>query len=227
MKPVTRALRTGFTFAKELTNKMPENPNPSASLEREMETGTDEFFKNQSQTNALNSKRTFDEFQDISLVSARRSQGHYDDLQRLSISQMTALQDTQAKLNDHYFRMVEDNRARAAELAHDARVELAGARSRREWHGDLATYDQSNPVTQGTGNTITAGGVPANRIVDTAGAVAGAGVSVAAEAVAAAVAKQVDATVTPVVAVLQTLVSSIATMNASIANVIAQTQPKS
>lgn len=205
---------------------MPENPNPSASLEREMETGTDEFFKNQSQTNALNSKRTFDEFQDISLTSARRSQLHHDDLQRLSISQMTSLQEVQSKLNDQYFRMIEDNRTRMAELSHDGRIELTGARSRREWHGDLATYDQSNPVTQGTGNTITAGGVPANRIVDTAGAVAGAGVAVSAEAVAAAVAKQVDATVTPVLAVLQQLVQGIAAMNASMANVIAQTQPK-
>lgn len=206
---------------------MPENPNPSASLEREMETGTDEFFKNQSQTNALNSKRTFDEFQDISLVSARRSQLHFDDLQRLSVGQMTSLQEVQSKLNDQYFRMIEDNRTRMAELSHDGRIELTGARSRREWHGDLATYDQSNPVTQGTGNHITAGSTTPNRIVDTTGAIAGAGVGVAAEAVAAAVAKQVDATVTPVLAVLQQLVQGLATMNASMANVLAQTQPKS
>lgn len=41
--------------------------------ESEFETGMDEFFKHQSQMNALNSKRTYDEYQDLSLASARQN----------------------------------------------------------------------------------------------------------------------------------------------------------
>lgn len=68
---------------------------------------------------------------------------------------------------------------------------------------------------------------PPIRNVDQASAVAASGVGVAAEAVAAAIAKQVDATITPVLAVLQQIAESLATTNASIANVLAQAQPKS
>lgn len=46
--------------------------------ESEFETGMDEFFKFGSQLAVLNGKRTYDEFQDVSLVSARRSQTDYD-----------------------------------------------------------------------------------------------------------------------------------------------------
>ena len=58
---------------------MPEVATPNQG-EREFETGTDEFFKAHSELNALNGKRTYDEFQDVSLTSARRSQAHFDDL---------------------------------------------------------------------------------------------------------------------------------------------------
>lgn len=86
----------------------------------------------------------------------------------------------------------------------------------------LANDSYWNPVSSGAGMNLTAGSVPANRATD----VAAAGTSVSAQAVSAAVAKQVDATIAPVLAVLQQLVSTLATTNASIANVLAQTQPK-
>lgn len=50
---------------------------------------TQEFFENNSQVNAanvtLNSKRTFDEYQDIALTSARRSQSNFDQLNNVAL----------------------------------------------------------------------------------------------------------------------------------------------
>jgi len=53
-----------------------------------------------------------------------------------------------------------------------------------------------------------------------------AAISVDGQAVAAAVAKQVDATVTPVLAALQQMVQALTTATTSIANVANQAQPK-
>ncbi len=176
---------------------MPEDPNPSSSKEREFETGTDEFFKGHSQINALNNKRTFDEYQDLGLTSARRSQSNYDRLEALAIQAMQ----------------------NAVETAN-----MVGKQAVR--HMDVAADNNWNPIQQGAGDNITAGSVPSNRVIDQETAVAGGSVSNATAAIASAVAKQVDATVTPVVAILQQLVQGIAAMNASMANVIAQVQPK-
>ena len=172
---------------------MPEVATPNQA-EREFETGTDEFFKSQSQINALNAKRTFDEFQNVTLVAANRAQSQSDILANLATQ---ALQNAIETAN-----MVGKQNIQLNALAHDS-----------FW----------NPVSNGAGMNLTAGAVPANRAAD----VAAAGTSVSAEAVSAAVAKQVDATITPVLAVLQQLVQGIASMNASMANVVAQTQPKS
>lgn len=171
---------------------LPEVATPNQA-EREFETGTDEFFKSQSQVNALNAKRTYDEYQAISLETARRGQTQADILNNLATQ---ALQNAVETAN-----MVGKQNIQLNALAHDS-----------FW----------NPVANGAGMNLTAGAVPANRAVD----VAAAGTSVSAEAVSAAVAKQVDATITPVLAVLQQLVQGIASMNASMANVIAQTQPQ-
>ena len=171
---------------------MPEVATPNQA-EREFETGTDEFFKSQSQINALNAKRTFDEFQNVTLVAANRAQSQSDILANLATQ---ALQNAIETAN-----MVGKQNIQLNALAHDS-----------FW----------NPVSNGAGMNLTAGAVPANRATD----VASAGVGVNAEAVSAAVAKQVDATITPVLAVLQQLVQGIAAMNASMANVVAQTQPK-
>ena len=64
------------------------------------------------------------------------------------------------------------------------------------------------------------------RIVDTSGAVAGGAINADIAAIAGAVAKQVDATVTPVLLALQQMLSAVAATQASIANVLAQVQPK-
>jgi hypothetical protein len=79
-----------------------------------------------------------------------------------------------------------------------------------------------NPVASGAGMNLTAGAVPANRATD----VSAAGVSVDAQAIAAAVAKQVDATVTPVLATLQQIVQALTTATTAIGNVVNQVQPK-
>ena len=64
-------------------------------------------------------------------------------------------------------------------------------------------YDVANPVAIGTGANITAGGVPANRITDTTGAVAGGAVS-------AGIAMSTLNNVTAQVGILQTMVSELA-----------------
>jgi hypothetical protein len=77
-------------------------------------------------------------------------------------------------------------------------------------HTDVAADAMWNPVQQGTADTLTSTGYTPNRVVDTA--TAGVGV--------AAVAKQVDATVTPVLATLQQLVQALTTATTAIANVV-------
>ena len=97
-----------------------------------------------------------------------------------------------------------------------------GAAADLFFSADALWTDELNPVTRGAGSNITAGAVPANRAID----VAAAGASVSAEAVAAAVAKQVDASVTPVIAALQQIVQALATATTAIGNVVNQAQPK-
>jgi hypothetical protein len=93
-------------------------------------------------------------------------------------------------------------------------------------HADVAAdtlwTDELNPVTRGSGSNLTAGSVPANRATD----VSAAGVGVDAQAVSAAVAKQVDATITPVLATLQQIVQALTTATTAISNTVNQAQPK-
>ncbi len=175
---------------------MPEVATPNQG-EREFETGVDEFFKAHSELTAANAKRTYDAYQDLDLVLARRSQLQFDQLQNIALQ---ALQNSVETAN-----MVGKQAVRHADVAADA----------------LWT-DELNPVTRGAGSNLTAGAVPANRATD----VAAAGTGVSAETVAAAVAKQVDATITPVLAVLQQMVQALTTATTSIANTVNQTQPK-
>jgi hypothetical protein len=197
---------------------MPEVATPNQA-EREFETGADEFFKAHSELNALNGKRTYDEFQDISLTSARRSQAHFDDINARTLNSFEQLQTLQAKINEEHFASI-----------HELRKHLANIQTDRQRHADIwayeAAYDLGNPVTTAAGDNLRSGAATANRIVDTTGAVAGAGTAVAAEAVAAAVAKQVDATITPVLATLQQVVQALTTATTAIANVVNQAQPK-
>jgi hypothetical protein len=87
---------------------------------------------------------------------------------------------------------------------------------------DALWTDELNPVMRASSANLAAGAVPANRATD----VAAAGVGVSAETVAAAVAKQMDASVTPVIAALQQIVQALATATTAIGNVVNQAQPK-
>jgi hypothetical protein len=186
---------------------MPEVATPNQA-EREFETGTDESFKNTSATAGAahnenqrvtfaNIKRTYDVYQDLDIQAARQA---LTEQTRLNQIASQALQNAVETAN-----MVAKQSIRHADVAADA----------------LWT-DELNPVSRGAGSNLTAGSVPANRATD----VSAAGVGVDAQAVAAAVAKQVDATVTPVLATLEQLVQALATATTAITNVVNQAQPK-
>lgn len=151
---------------------------------------TQEEFENQSQLNAnmasdagfgwqTNRKRTYDEYQDIALTAARRSQSHADDLNSRTTNSMDILLTLQAKINEEHFASI-----------HDLRKHLANIQSDRQRHADVwdyeTAYDLGNPTTTGAGDALRANAVPANRITDTGGAVAGTAVDVAAAGVSTA-----------------------------------------
>ena len=176
--------------------------------EREFETGTDESFKNANATGSAthnenqrvtyaNIKRTYDVYQDLDIQAARQALTEQTRLNQIATQ---ALQNAVETAN-----MVAKQSVRHADIAADA----------------LWT-DELNPVVRASGANITAGAVPANRATD----VSAAGVGVDAQAVAAAVAKQVDATVTPVLATLQQMIQALTTATTAIANVVNQAQPK-
>jgi len=186
---------------------LPEVPTPNQA-EREFETGTDESFKNTNATGSgthnenqrvtyANIKRTYDVYQDLDIQVARQS---LIETTRLNQIASQALQNAVETAN-----MVGKQSIRHADIAADA----------------LWT-DELNPVMRASGANLAAGAVPANRATD----VSAAGVSVDAQAVAAAVAKQVDATITPVLATLQQIVQALATATTAIGNVVNQAQPK-
>ncbi len=123
---------------------MPRIASPNKA-EREFETGSDEFFKNQSQVNAgygnvlfANIKRTYDEYQQESLESIKRNRSIVDKL----------VSDAQQYDNQ---RQVIANQAlqNAVETAN-----MVGKQAVR--HGDIAIDGQWNPVQQGAGDTLTA-----------------------------------------------------------------------
>ena len=123
---------------------MPEVATPNQA-EREFETGSDEFFKNQSQVNAgygnvlfANIKRTYDEYQQESLESIKRNRTIVDKL----------VSDGQQHDNT---RQVIANQAlqNAVETAN-----MVGKQAVR--HGDIAIDNQWNPVQQGAGDSLTA-----------------------------------------------------------------------
>jgi len=104
---------------------MPEVDTPNNG-EREFETGTDEFFKAHSELTAANEKRTYDVYQDLDLVAARRSQLQFDQIQNVALQ---ALQNAVETSN-----MVAKQAVR---------------------HADIAIDTQWNPVKEGTGNNLT------------------------------------------------------------------------
>ena len=123
---------------------MPEVATPNQA-EREFETGSDEFFKNQSQVNAgygnvlfANIKRTYDEYQQESLESIKRNRSIVDKL----------VSDAQ---------QYDNQRQVIANQALQNAVETANMVSKQAVrHSDIAIDGQWNPVQAGAGDTLTA-----------------------------------------------------------------------
>jgi len=123
---------------------MPEVATPNQA-EREFETASDEFFKNQSQVNAgygnvlfANIKRTYDEYQQESLESIKRNRTIVDKL----------VSDAQ---------QFDNQRQVIANQALQNSVETANMVAKQAVrHGDIAIDGQWNPVQQGAGDTLTA-----------------------------------------------------------------------
>ena len=194
---------------------MSDTPNGGPFVRSAMEAGSPEFAEDRTQVNSLNNKYLFDSHLNLSLTAAQRSQVNFDNLQQVSLRALNASVDLQAQLNQKILSGFDQNA-----------VEIAAINSQRMRFSDDANYvtryDLSNPVATGAGDTLRSAAYTPNRATD----VAAAGQGVNAEAITTALAKQMDATITPVLAVLQQIVSSLATTNASIANVLAQVQPK-
>jgi hypothetical protein len=182
---------------------MPEVATPNQA-EREFETGSDESFKS---VNA-SASATHTENQRVTYANIKRT---YDVYQDLDIQAARQALTEQTRLNQIASQALQ-NAVETANMVGKRSIEL----------NNLAHDSFWNPVASGAGMNLTAGAVPANRATD----VSAAGVGVDAQAVAAAVAKQVDATITPVLATLQQIVQALATATTSIANVVNQSQPK-
>jgi hypothetical protein len=182
---------------------MPEVATPNQG-EREFETGTDESFKS---ANASGSA-THNENQRVTYANIKRTYDVYQDLDVQSARQSLI---EQTRMNQIASQALQ-NAVETANMVGKRSIEL----------NNLAHDSFWNPVAAGAGMNLTAGAVPANRATD----VSAAGVGVDAQAVAAAVAKQVDATITPVLATLQQIVQALATATTAIGNVVNQAQPK-
>ena len=123
---------------------MPEVATPNQA-EREFETGTDEYFKHQSEVNAgaanvlfANLKRTYDEYQQESLESIRRNRTIVDKL----VS---------------YAQQHDNARQVIANQALQNAVETANMVAKQAVrHGDIAIDGQWNPIQAGAGDTLTA-----------------------------------------------------------------------
>ncbi|MBV6418291.1 MAG: hypothetical protein LC130_13880 [Bryobacterales bacterium] len=123
---------------------MPEVATPNQA-EREFETASDEFFKNQSQVNAgygnvlfANIKRTYDEYQQESLESIKRNRTIVDKL----------VSDAQQFDNQ---RQVIANQALQNAVETSNMVAKQAVR-----HSDIAIDNQWNPVQQGAADTMLA-----------------------------------------------------------------------
>lgn len=169
-----------------------------------MEAGSPEFAEDRTQINSLNNKLVMDQHFVALMRDTNQTREHMAELSHRSLRSLDNLAELQVKVNEKFFQAVDDR-----------------ARIRDQWNYNTA-YDLANPVTTGAGDTLRSASYTPNRAVDTASA----GVGVSAEAVAAAVAKQVDATITPVLATLQQVVQALATATTSIADVVNQAQPK-
>lgn len=143
------------------------DPNSNSGVPDAKVLDTQEFFENQSQINAqnsaLNSKRTFDEFQDISLTAARRSQVNFDNLQQISLRALNNSVDFQGQVNARTLADLGDQREHMRQMLSD-----------RMRHADVCNYetlyDLGNPVTTGAGDALRSTAYTPNRVTDTAAA---------------------------------------------------------
>lgn len=188
---------------------------PAAGTRSYAEIGSPEFAEDRTQINSLNNKDIFAREAARFDATYFHSLDHHGDVLARGLESLTESVNLQKKINQEYLTSHQNNRL--------ALAETFGLRFK--WSDMWAYnqgYDLANPVSTGVGDVVRGGAYTPNRAIDTASA----GVGVSAEAVSAAVAKQVDATVTPVLLGLQQMLQSVAAATASIANVLAQTQPK-
>ncbi len=143
---------------------MGTNVDPNAGYpnqaEREFEVGMDEAFKAKilSESGILfaNAKRTYDEYQNLSLVGARSAQTANDKLvsdaqtadNQLRNVALQALQSAVETAN-----MIAKQTVRHIENG-DETANFVGKQAVR--HGDIAIDNEWNPVQQGAGDTLTA-----------------------------------------------------------------------
>lgn len=126
-----------------------------------MEAGSPEFAEDRTQINSLNNKRIHEEYQDLALTAARRSQVNFDNLQQISLRGLNISVDLQAQINE-----------RALKSLDQSQVELASINAQKLRHQDMWAYEQAydlgNPVATGVGDTVRAGASTQQRGVDTA-----------------------------------------------------------
>jgi hypothetical protein len=132
---------------------------PRAVNRTNAEIGSPEFAEDRTQVNSLNNKYILERPMNDQNTQSQANQGIRDQLGARLVQSFDELLGTSAKLTHAYLDGV---------TARNRYVE--------GWEYSRM-YDVANPVAVGSGANVTAGAVPANRIVDTTGAVAGAGVS--------------------------------------------------
>lgn len=155
-----------------------------------------------------NAKRTADLAQTIDIGTIKQHQDLY-------VSAVSQLQKELAAINQVTLQALQ-NSVEATDLHNKNTVEtIHAANKQKAEHSDLAHDSFWNPVSAGAGMNLTAGAAPANRITDTTGAVAAGAVNFDIAAVAGVVTKAIDATITPVMAVLQQIVALLTAQSAS------------
>jgi hypothetical protein len=176
----------------------PDRPLPRSS----MEAGSPEFAEDRTQINSLNNKRIHEEYQDLALTAARRSQVNFDNLQQVSLRALNNSVDLQSQINERILKGSDQTMVDLASVnAQKIRLEADSAY--------CSHYDLSNPSTIGVSDAVGAGAYTPNRTVDTANAGVAAGVS---ESVQTNVTAQVAEMVTQVA----TLVSMVNNLSGSV-----------
>ena len=180
------------------------------------EAGSPEFAEDRTQINSLNNKFILaQEFAHFN-TDLIRSRDHHGDVASRGLQSLTEAVNLQTKINQEYLAGVQATRQQMSEMF-GLRFKWA------DMWGYNQAYDLANPVAVGTGAAVTSAAYTPNRSTD----VAAAGVATANEAIAANIANIMSVQLTPIVGIMQQLVEGIAATNASIANVLAQVQPKS